>query len=219
MLNKKNNSDFLLTVIFFGTLWGLIEATLGGFLHFIHFPYTGTVMRSIGFGLMAGALSLERNYKIPFYCAIIAGTLKLIDLLIIPCDSGKVIRPAIAIVSEGMALTLVLSLFKNSFEESLEVRTICCITSVYFSLFIYSSFIISLLNIYPNGRTSLQDTFIFIVTEGTFSLILSTITFLLGYEFSNKLNTITGKHQKLYFSVMSLLFIITDIITCIFGKK
>ena len=49
----------IITIILFGAIWGLFEATLGGVLHIAHLPFTGTIMASIGFTIL--------------YCAMRAG--------------------------------------------------------------------------------------------------------------------------------------------------
>lgn len=42
-----------LTVIVIGSVWGLFEMTLGGFLHAIHFPQKGAVMGGLAISFMA----------------------------------------------------------------------------------------------------------------------------------------------------------------------
>ena len=48
LVNKMKSSSpsiwgALIGVVVFGSIWGLVEATLGGFLHLIHFPYKGAI--------------------------------------------------------------------------------------------------------------------------------------------------------------------------------
>ncbi len=42
-----------LTIIVIGSVWGLAEMTLGGFLHAIHFPYKGAIMVGLAISFMA----------------------------------------------------------------------------------------------------------------------------------------------------------------------
>ena len=40
-------------ILVFGSIWGLVEATLGGALHLVHFAYKGVITGGIGMAIMA----------------------------------------------------------------------------------------------------------------------------------------------------------------------
>jgi len=51
----------IIGILVFGSIWGLIEATFGGFLHMIIFPNKGAIMGGIGVAIMATALAVYRK--------------------------------------------------------------------------------------------------------------------------------------------------------------
>lgn len=98
-------------VLFYGAVWGFLEASLGGLLHFILFPYTGQIMGSIAFVLLLRAM--RKGVPVTSVCMIasLAAAIKLVDLYIFPGNPGAVLRPAMAILSQGMAFALVTAVF------------------------------------------------------------------------------------------------------------
>lgn len=103
----KNNMK---VAIFYGVLWGFIEASLGGLLHFILFPYTGQIMGSVAFVILLRAMRKGVPVSSVFIIASIAAAIKLVDLYIFPGNPGAVLKPAMAILSQGLAFALVSSM-------------------------------------------------------------------------------------------------------------
>ncbi len=50
-------------ILVFGSIWGLVEATLGGALHLVHFAYKGAITGGIGMALMATFVVIYRRPK------------------------------------------------------------------------------------------------------------------------------------------------------------
>jgi len=50
-------------ILVFGSVWGLVEATLGGALHLIHFTYKGAITGGIGMSIMAAFVVMYRQPK------------------------------------------------------------------------------------------------------------------------------------------------------------
>jgi len=79
----KNEENYTIAYIaVFGTLWGISEAVLGGFLHIINLPFKGTVLTSIGtMVLLTGAWLIPIKKGFPFlYMGCIACMIKLFSL-------------------------------------------------------------------------------------------------------------------------------------------
>ena len=56
--NKRQSLVYLIIgILVFGSIWGVLEATLGGFLHLIIFPNKGAIMAGIGVAIMSSALA------------------------------------------------------------------------------------------------------------------------------------------------------------------
>lgn len=105
----------MINIIFFGCLWGAIEATLGGILHFANFPFTGVVLSSIGFVILFQAANRGVRYSELPLISLIAASFKFLDPFIfgIPFLHITVINPFSAIVSQGVGFALVFGLFHN----------------------------------------------------------------------------------------------------------
>jgi len=56
-IRSSTPKSFIIVVLLFGSLWGVLEATLGGALHLLHLPFKGQVMANIGFFIMAAVVA------------------------------------------------------------------------------------------------------------------------------------------------------------------
>lgn len=93
----------LKTVIFWGALWGILEATLGWLLHLVHFK--GEVLVLYPFGLMCMMMAARQSGQISaaIKVAAVASLVKLINLFMLPSvPVYHVTNPAIAIFLEGL---------------------------------------------------------------------------------------------------------------------
>lgn len=91
------------TIVFWGALWGILEATLGWALHLIHFK--GEVLVLYPFGLMCMLMAFKQSLQLSsvIKVAIVASLIKLVNLFMIPVvPIYHVTNPAIAIVLEGL---------------------------------------------------------------------------------------------------------------------
>jgi hypothetical protein len=105
---KKNIS----AIVFYGAIWGLIEATLGYTLHAI------PIKVGWFFWFPLAYLFLDRVYKKTnklsslLYTSSIAASIKLINLLL-PTRIDKVINPAASILFEGLAVFAVFKVVEH----------------------------------------------------------------------------------------------------------
>ncbi|MFC2001487.1 hypothetical protein ACFLUZ_03155 [Chloroflexota bacterium] len=99
----------IIGILVFGSIWGFFEATLGGFLHMIIFPNKGAIMAGIGVATMASALAMYRKPAMLPGIGIVAASFKLLDiwLFALPVASIHIINPAMAIIFESLAFSLV----------------------------------------------------------------------------------------------------------------
>ena len=102
-------------VLVFGSIWGFMEATLGGFLHMIIFPNKGAIMSGIGVAVMASALAIYRKPAMLPGIGIVAAAFKLIDVFLfsLPVTSIHIVNPAMAIFFESLAFGLVALFLMN----------------------------------------------------------------------------------------------------------
>lgn len=104
----------IITIFLFGSIWGLIEATIGGVMHIAHVPFTGTMMASIGFALLFAAHRAGVRPTQLFLVSAVAASFKFLDALLfpIPFFDIMIVNPAIAIASQGLAFSLVVRFTK-----------------------------------------------------------------------------------------------------------
>lgn len=97
------------TVLFFGGVWGLIEATLGTVLHlpFVEtigvFGSSTAIMLPIAFYLMGLCFKKTKSLRAIAYMGIIAGVIKLSTFIVVGFTQ-KVYMPSIYIVIESLAM-------------------------------------------------------------------------------------------------------------------
>jgi hypothetical protein len=97
----------LVTLAIFGTLWGVVEISLGSLLHAINLPMSGMFLAAVGLAIaLLGRLFVPRRGA-TLFIGVIAMTLKLFSI------GSVVIGPMIGILSEALVAELVLSLFKR----------------------------------------------------------------------------------------------------------
>ena len=108
-IDQQSLVNILLAILVFGSIWGLLEATLGGFLNLIIFPNKGAIMSGIGAAIMASALAIYRKPAMLPGIGIVAASFKWFNawLLFVPLDSVQVINPAMSIFLESLAFGLV----------------------------------------------------------------------------------------------------------------
>lgn len=93
----------LATIAVFGTLWGIVEMTLGTVLKSLNVPLSGAVLSTIGLTVvLVGRVFVPRRGS-TIFVGVIACLLKLFSL------GGVVIGPMIGILTEALVTEAVLS--------------------------------------------------------------------------------------------------------------
>lgn len=125
-----------------GSFWGFIEATLGGALHAMASPISGSLMGPIGFGILFFGRKCGLSLGGIMSAAFVAALFKLLDPIIftMPITHIRIINPAQAILSQGMALSLALIL-TQTVRERLRVPMVAVVSvslaMVFFNLISY----------------------------------------------------------------------------------
>jgi len=90
-------------IIFWGSLWGLTEATLGHFLHAFTLGIGWLFWFPLAFFFIHKAYYNTGKLSTILYVSFLAASIKLIDL-IMPIRLDYVINPAVSIILEGVTL-------------------------------------------------------------------------------------------------------------------
>ena len=163
----------LLLILFWGSLWGIAEATIGLSLHMaaIALPgIPGFLMFPIAFYFMKKVYDATGKTSSVFYISVVAALIKLTDFLLPVSMAIRIINPALSILMEGFAVSLVFRFFYTK-NTSLTVFLQTFSMAVFWRiLFLVYLFVISLYGL-PAA----------LVTDG----IGSTLRFLLLESFIN----------------------------------
>ena len=105
MTRKQEILNMIFSVLLFGGLWGLIEATLGTLLHmpFIHrtmFLSATTILVPIAFALMGACYKRTNTFRCCFYMGVLAASMKAISCLIFKMS----FNPCYYILIESLAM-------------------------------------------------------------------------------------------------------------------
>ena len=92
------------TALFWGSDWGLAEATLGHLLHLARVPgLPGLVMVPVAVAVMGRVAVRSRNAGAVFLAGVVAASFKLLDLFVPGTDGLALSRPIQAIFLEALA--------------------------------------------------------------------------------------------------------------------
>ena len=175
-------------ILVFGSIWGLVEATLGGSLHLIHFAYKGAIMGGIGISIMAAFIVTYRRPRLVFWVGVIAALFKPLSALIYgqPIFAPFVVNPASAILLEALAFSLVVSLLFKGFESSIKVRIAAGISAGYLSAILYA-ILASAIGMGNWASWGVTERLTAALTDGTGLAIAGTCLLLLGHLVSMRL--------------------------------
>jgi H+/gluconate symporter-like permease len=104
----------LATALFYGSVWGLGEATLGHLLHLARVPgLPGLVMFPFAVLVMGRVLARSGSAPVVFLTGAVAAGFKFFDLLLPGTDILAIINPAQAILLEALAGAVWVALTKK----------------------------------------------------------------------------------------------------------
>lgn len=99
--------------LFWGSVWGLGEATLGHLLHLARVPgLPGLVMAPLAVLVMGRAAARSRSAAAVFLTGVVAAGFKFLDLFLPGTDLLAIAHPVQAILLEALAGAVWLSLVK-----------------------------------------------------------------------------------------------------------
>ncbi len=207
---KLGMVHLIVGILVFGSIWGLLEATLGGFLNLIIFPNKGAIMSGIGAAVMASSLAIYRKPAMLPGIGIVAASFKWLNawLLFVPPLAVQIINPAMAIFLESLAFGLVAAFLMNRITKNLFVGTgagvlvglMSAIAYVYFAVYATHSPIFARMGIKNIGE--------FIMGSGVVQAAFFGIFLPLGYLVGEKLAATTSSvliRRPLYYATSAAI--------------
>lgn len=193
-------------IIFWGSIWGFSEATLGYLIHLAALPIPGLpgfLMFPLAFFFMKKAYDASRETWAISCTALVAAAIKLTDLLLPGLPPIFVVNPAVAIILEGLAVSAVFHYLKVA-GKKLAYPGVLAMPLLWRMVFLLDQYLISQFNL-PAG----------LVTNGPvialrFLLLESLVNSLLIYIFlCRPLNIkIRSSEIKPSYAILALLIAI-----------
>lgn len=110
----------LLSIIFWGALWGIAEATVGNVIHLASIALPGLpgfVMFPVAFYFMRRVYLEVDDPKAVFFTSVIAAAIKMVDFLLPGYIAIRIINPALSILMEGLAVAFVFTYCRQRGKE------------------------------------------------------------------------------------------------------
>jgi len=92
----KYRTQELVYIAVFGTIWGVVEMTLGSYLHVLNVPQAGTVLAAVGMAVLVVGRSFVPRRGATLLMGVVAMFIKMFSL------GGIVINPMFAIFMESL---------------------------------------------------------------------------------------------------------------------
>ena len=205
-IDRQGAIHILIGILVFGSIWGFFEATLGGFLHMIIFPNKGAIMAGIGVATMASALAIYKKPSMLPGIGIIAALFKLLDvwLFALPIASIHIINPAMAIIFESLAFSLVAVFVMKKMAKNALVGVGAGVLAGLMSAIVWVYFAIYIMNAPAYARV-VFTTGEFIANQGVVQAAFFGIFVPLGYLAGMKLELKTfpllTRKKSLYYAI------------------
>ena len=208
---RQDVVHLIIGILVFGSIWGFLEATLGGFLHMIIFPNKGAIMSSIGVAIMASALAIYGKPGLSVGIGVIAASFKLLDVIIfaLPITSIHIINPAMAIIFEALAFALATAVVLRKMDENLYVGIITGIIVGIISAIAWVYFAIYVMNAPAYARVVFTAG-TFITNQGVVQAVFFGAFLPLGYLAGKKLAAKTPMpltNRPLYYATSSAMVV------------
>ena len=210
-----------LTILVIGSVWGLVEMTLGGFLHAIHFPQKGAIMGGLAISFMAIFVTVTNKPLLLPILGVIAASFKPFDAIIlgVPLLSPYVVNPAIAIVMEALAFSAVAVALKTSIDKHLFARAGAGILAGSLGYVFYATFA-SLFGLGMWPTLAFTEKLQVIVANATPIAVVGAITLVAGYYVGRasvpRLSILREAYPQLYYSGSFALVLLCWIIPVVF---
>jgi len=166
-MNKK-----AIQIVYWGSLWGIAEATLGYVLHMaaIQIPgVPGFVMFPVAFYFMRKSYLASGKADAVFQVALVAALIKCCDFLITGNIPIRILNPALSILLEGLAVALVFA-YAERRKTDVGFASVFSMGVLWRAVFLFYLYLISLIDL-PAA----------LVTDG----LLVSLRFLLLESFMN----------------------------------
>lgn len=202
------NLEKISKIVFFGAIWGLIEATIGYALHLLPALIAGSIMFPIVVFILYHAYKSLGSRKAIFFVGLVAIMIKATNLFLPFLFPAKTINPMIAMAIQTLFVFAVIPLF-DSKKLSVKITSIVLISVAWRLVMVGYYGVNYLLTDFLDFRIrAFEPAFSFIITEGIISG-----AFAVGLIFAtNPLKTLTKFDRSRISPVVSTAVLVLAII-------
>jgi len=111
---KSNLLKRISVILMFGSVWGILEASLGYVLHLLPALVAGSVMFPIASVILLWAYKSSKKKSDLIWIGFIAALIKAVDFFLPNLSYFKVLNPMIAIVFESVMVMAVIPMLEKS---------------------------------------------------------------------------------------------------------
>ncbi len=205
----KKNIKLISAIIFYGSIWGILEATLGYVLHFVPVLISGSILFPLASLLMVRLYKQTNSTSSVFYASVLAALLKSINFLLPNLSIWKVINPMIAILIEGTVLVLAFSFMKQKntvLSVSMLVLTPILWRTLYIGVF---GLELAFFDMFSPLIASTSEILTFVIQNGLIGGILVLGLYLLNQVSFSKLDFKVSHSPLFAASMFVLAFVLT----------
>lgn len=124
-MENKKTFKLVSQIIFYGAVWGIIEASLGYLLHFLPPTIAGMIMFPIAAFILMKAYRAMGKRSAVIYVGLIAAGIKAVDFLIPGMMVFKTVNPMISIVLESLMVAAAYPLLSGNKAPKQILGSIC----------------------------------------------------------------------------------------------
>lgn len=105
---NDNRLKHISAILYYGSLWGILEATLGYILHLLPALIAGSIMFPIATGILLRAVQAGGKRLDLVLIGVLAALIKSVNLLLPQISVWKTINPMLSILFEALAVVAVI---------------------------------------------------------------------------------------------------------------
>ncbi len=125
----KLNLKTISIILFYGAIWGIVEASVGYVLHFLPTLIAGTILFPFASIILYRTYQQTQSSASLLGVGIVAATIKAINFLLPVTNVFKIINPMISIILEALVVMVVVrSLVKSKWVMKVTLLTLASIT-------------------------------------------------------------------------------------------
>ncbi len=194
----------LIQILFFGSIWGILEATIGNLLHYLPTFIAGTIMFPIAAAILYKAYDATKSKASLLYVGIVAVAIKAINFLLPQYSVFKVINPMIFIILESLMFVAVITLIKS--DNPIKKYSALPIASISWRLLFVGYMLV-------NGSTApyvatFNGAFEFVMLSGLLSGVIGSL-FIFALDKVNIKSTKLSTRFDLAFGLLAIAIITT----------